>query len=58
VTPRKDKAEVQKRDNPETAQETPFQRFERTLRHIVSVPKTEIDRREAEWRKQRKEKTS
>ena len=35
-------------------QETPAQKFERFVRKIVSVPKTEIDRREAEWRRHRK----
>lgn len=36
--------------------ETPFQRFERTMRHIVSVPKKEVERRIAEEREQRKAK--
>lgn len=37
-------------------EETPFQRFQKALRHIVSVPKADIDMREAEWRKERKAK--
>ncbi len=37
-------------------EETPFERFERLVRKVVSVPKTEIDRREAEWKKLRKAK--
>lgn len=36
--------------------DTPFQRFERLVRKVVSVPKKEIDRREAEWRKAQKAK--
>lgn len=33
---------------------TPFERFDRLLRKVLSVPKKEIDRREAEWRKRQK----
>jgi hypothetical protein len=33
-----------------------FQRFLEAMKQIVSVPKTEIDRREAEYRKERKAK--
>ena len=33
---------------------TPFQRFRTLLQAAVSVPKSEIDRREAEYKKRRK----
>jgi hypothetical protein len=33
---------------------TEFQRFRTLLQQAVSVPKSEIDRREAEYKKQRK----
>jgi predicted phosphoribosyltransferase len=33
-----------------------FQRFLEAMKQIVSAPKTEIDRREAEYRKERKAK--
>ena len=36
--------------------QTDATRFREALKLIVSVPKTEIDRREAEWKKQRKAK--
>ena len=34
---------------------TPFERFCAFTRQILSVPKKEIDRREAEWRERRTE---
>ncbi len=37
-------------------EETPFARFDRAVHHILSVPKTEMDRRQAEWQKQQKAK--
>jgi len=33
--------------------ETPFEKFKAFTKKIVSVPKTEIDRREAEYKKSR-----
>jgi hypothetical protein len=36
--------------------QTESERFRAALKQIVSVPKAEIDRREAEWRKARKAK--
>ena len=38
--------------------ETPFRRFENLLRQVIAVPKTEINRRDVEWRKKRKAKPS
>ena len=32
--------------------ESHFKRFAKMLKHIVSVPKAEIDKREAEWKKE------
>ena len=40
--------------NPETG--TPFEKFRRFTEKIVSVPKAEIDRRETEYQKGRKNK--
>lgn len=40
--------------NRSVAEPTPFQRFRTLLQAAVSVPKTEIDRREAEYKKRRK----
>ena len=37
-------------------EDTPFARFDRVVHHILSVPKTEMDRRQAEWQKQQKAK--
>jgi hypothetical protein len=36
--------------------ETPFEKFRQFTQKIVSVPKSEIDRREAEYQKARKNK--
>jgi hypothetical protein len=33
---------------------TDFSRFREAMKQIVSVPKAELDRRDAEWRKARK----
>lgn len=33
-----------------------FQRFEETMRQIVSVPKSEIDKRQAEYEREREQK--
>jgi hypothetical protein len=33
---------------------TPFERFDSLLKRVISVPKSEIDKREAEYKKQRK----
>jgi hypothetical protein len=32
---------------------TPFERFDALVRHVVSVPRKEVLRREQEWKKQR-----
>lgn len=50
------KSDRKKLETTPPEEETPFERFERMVRQIVSVPKTEIDRRDAEWRKARKDK--
>jgi hypothetical protein len=41
---------------PEMPGKTPRERFENLARRVMSVPKSEIDRREAEWRKERAKK--
>jgi hypothetical protein len=41
---------------PEIPGKTPRERFENLARQVMSVPKAEIDRREAEWRKERAKK--
>ena len=33
--------------------ETPFERFQNLTRRVVSVPKSEVERRDAEWRKRK-----
>lgn len=35
---------------------TPFDNFKEAVRHIMSVPKKEIDRREAEYQKNKPQK--
>ena len=35
---------------------TPFEKFRGLAKQVVSVPKSEFDRREAEWRNEREEK--
>jgi len=43
--------------NPSTKPEpTPFQKFEALTRRVMSVPKAEIDKRHAEYKKIRAEK--
>ena len=32
---------------------TPFEKFDTLMRHVISVPKAEIDKRAAEYKKQR-----
>lgn len=41
---------------PEIPGKTPRERFENLARQVMSVPKAEIDRREAEWRRERAKK--
>jgi hypothetical protein len=41
---------------PEIPGATPCERFTNLVRQVMSVPKAEIDRREAEWRKERAKK--
>jgi hypothetical protein len=36
--------------------ETPFEKFRQFIKKIISVPKAEIDRREQEYKKARKNK--
>jgi hypothetical protein len=42
--------------NEQNQSETPFEKFQQFTRKIVSVPKAEIDRREAAYKKARKNK--
>ena len=44
--------------SPVTETETTFQKFQRLAQKIVSVPKTEIDRRESDWKQRQKDKKS
>ena len=37
---------------------TPFQRFDTLMRHVVSVPKAELDKRAEEYKKRREERKS
>jgi len=39
-----------------STKESPFEKFREFTKKVVSVPKTEIDRREAEYQKSRKNK--
>ncbi len=41
---------------PAQPEPTPFQRFDALMRHIVSVPKAEVDRRAVEAKQARQEK--
>lgn len=41
---------------PEIPGKTPRERFTNLVRRVISVPKTEIDRREAEYQKERARK--
>jgi hypothetical protein len=36
----------------------PSEKFRKAMRHILSVPKAELERREAEYQKERKAKSS
>ena len=36
--------------NPQSKNENPFEKFRMLVRRILLVPKSEIDRRDAEWR--------
>jgi len=38
--------------------EKPSQRFKKAMRQILSVPKAELDRREAEYKRERKARKS
>lgn len=49
-------AKAKKDELPEQEGNSEFQRFDQILRKVVSVPKTEIERRESQWRKH-KDKT-
>lgn len=40
----------------EKTEPTPFEKFRDFAKQVISVPKAEIDRREAEYQKQRAEK--
>lgn len=35
---------------------TPFQKFDRLFRSVISVPKAAIDREEAKWKRKRRPK--
>ena len=42
---------MKKLPSPEVEGDTPFERFQSLVRRIVTTPKAEIDRREAEYQK-------
>jgi hypothetical protein len=42
----------------ETPDEKAFERFRRLAKKVVSVPKSEVDRRAKEWREAREAETS
>lgn len=42
--------------NPEPPSPTPFDQFRALVKRVVAVPKPEIDKREAEYKKQRNAK--
>ena len=42
---------------PAPAEPTPFEKFRDFARRIIAVPKSEADRQEEEWRKQRPKAT-
>lgn len=44
--------------NAKTAESTPFQKFSEIARAIMSVPKSELDKREKLYRKQRERENS
>jgi hypothetical protein len=52
--PRTLKTVATTRDN--QSEPTAFQRFDSLMRTVISVPKAEIDRREAQWKRERAEK--
>ena len=37
---------------------TPYERFVSAMRRVLSVPKKELDKREAAWRKRRRKRQS
>ena len=39
---------------PEEKDDTPYERFERLAKTILAVPKSEIDKREAEYQREKK----
>jgi len=41
-------------DMPEQESETPFERFKRYTARAISVPRTEIQKRELKWKNDRK----
>lgn len=43
-------------DNQKAALPSEYQRFADVLKHILSVPKEEIDRRKEQWRKEHPKK--
>jgi hypothetical protein len=43
---------------PELQTETPFERFKRLTTKVVSVPRTEIQKRELQWKNGRKQHKS
>jgi hypothetical protein len=41
-------------EEPETADPQAFDRFRKLVKRVISVPKSEIDKRAEEWRAERK----
>lgn len=43
------------KDGPPSPRErTPFEKFQDLTKKVIAVPKSEIDKREVEWRRERK----
>ena len=42
---------------PNEPEDTPYQRFERMVKKVMSVPKSKLDEREREWKQKRRKPT-
>lgn len=52
MSPPRPKREYEEKPSDEDG--TPFARFERALKKVMTVPKAKLDEREREWRRQKK----
>ncbi len=45
------------KDSPPSSREpTPFEKFRELTKKVIAVPKSEVDKREAEWQRERAKK--